>query len=880
MIRTLLFLCLVFPGISIAQTTITGRTVDDQKRNISDVTISYYKPGSSVISGFTRSKSDGTFTLSVNAESIDSIRLELRHLAYKNEKKVVANKNAFYTFTLEPDVQEIEEIWVTPKPIYSQQDTLNYRVEAFRSKEDRSIADVIKKLPGIEVQNGEILYQGKPIQKYMVNNLDLMEGRYSLINNNLPADEVQSIQIIEDDQPIKILDSLVFSDRATLNLKLKRYTSTGSGEIGLGASPTLWELNLTPMTFNKSFQMLNTLHTNNVGKDASDDLRIFYSGGMSSSGDRNTVGPSFLSLSNISSPGINTTKWLNNKLFMASSNLLKKLKNGFELKGNISYLNDFRKRSGYLLTETFAPNQYIVLNEAINNGLRLNDLNAGVLIEKNERKLYFRNSFRYHRQWNAGKGTVTQNKTNEVIQYSNYSDQSLLNSFSMAKFIGKQLVNVESQIEWLNTPQNLTILPGQFFDILNEGNPYEQLNQTVNFNQFKINNKLSFTIRASDVSITPSAKINYKTTKLSSDIHIKDYDNEKKLGRTYINDSDSRIFQTTLALTLNYEKGHWRYRVNLPYSFITYNLTEFGKKSLYNEVRPAYSPHALVIFTADGKSELSAETSYQKNYRDLASMYTSFLVTDYQNIRRNEARILGSKEFSTGFNYRYKDILGMNFVNASYRFLKVTQNYIYSTIVDGEGRSITRISDRTGRRFNHVLRAGISRFLSLTETTVKLNSHLMYGQSDYSLNEVIGTLETFSYGGNLELINDVLGFLNLNYKTTFNVSNTLYENYSKKNMLISNNHFLNLIISPLRQHSISINNSYYHNNISSETNQYFLDLNYQYRIKKWNVDLTFSAQNLLNNHEYIQQLSSSYQVVINRFEMRPRQFFISTSFKF
>jgi hypothetical protein len=68
--------------------------------------------------------------------------------------------------------------------------------------------------------DGKILYQGKAINKYYIEGLDLLEGKYNLANDNLPYQEV-SQQILENHQPIKTLDSLQFSDRTALNIKLK-----------------------------------------------------------------------------------------------------------------------------------------------------------------------------------------------------------------------------------------------------------------------------------------------------------------------------------------------------------------------------------------------------------------------------------------------------------------------------------------------------------------------------------------------------------------------------------------------------------------------------------------------------------------------------------
>jgi hypothetical protein len=93
-------------------------------------------------------------------------------------------------------------------------------VNSFSKEQDRSIGDVLR-MPGIEVPDGKILYQGKAINKYYIEGLDLLEGKYNLANDNLPYQEVSQVQILENHQPIKTLDSLQFSDRTALNIKLK-----------------------------------------------------------------------------------------------------------------------------------------------------------------------------------------------------------------------------------------------------------------------------------------------------------------------------------------------------------------------------------------------------------------------------------------------------------------------------------------------------------------------------------------------------------------------------------------------------------------------------------------------------------------------------------
>src|SRR5690606_33418649 len=180
-------------------------------------------------------------------------------------------------------------------------------------------------------------------------------------------------------------------------------------------------------------------------------------------------GPSYLSIREISSPSFDENKWLDNKIFLFSTNVLQKLKSGIELKGNVSYYDDTRQRKGFTATQFFTTEEVIVSQEAVDNSYRINVLNVGALLEKNEKQLYLRNNLSYHKHWNPTRGNLLFNQTRQITQHSAYTDEAFLNSLSLARFIGRQLVNIGSTVEYHRTPQKLTVSPGQFQDLLQGG---------------------------------------------------------------------------------------------------------------------------------------------------------------------------------------------------------------------------------------------------------------------------------------------------------------------------------------------------------------------------------------------------------------------------
>lgn len=875
-----LILLLLSSLAGFSQVAISGRLTDSGKKPIPNVSVSYKKIGDVALSGFARTDDDGEFRFTVKIVDADSIQLVFNHLAYAKKSVILPNRTASYTYTLTEGIRILEEVKVSKKPIFRRKDTLDFNVDAFTSKQDRVIGDIIKKLPGIEMVGDQIYYQGRPIQKYMVNNLDLMEGRYGIINKNLPADAVKTVQVVENDQPIKILDSLVFSDKASLNLELKKFTTSGSGKIGAGVTPALWDINLTPMTFGKTFQMLNSFQSNNTGYDAGKELRHFYTGGgFFSANELMKDGPAYIFLQNVQSPGFDETKWLDNRISLFSTNVLQKLKSGLELKGNVSYYDDSRQRSGFTSTRYFTSEESFVNTEEIDNRFRINVLDAGVLIEKNEKQIYLRNRLKYHKRWNSDRGELLLNGDERIAQRLSYTDEAFMNELSMARFIGRQLVNIRSNIEWHHTPQRLGVIPGQLTDILNQGNPYDEMRQTVYYKGMRATNGLGFSRRIKRWIISPNIDINYYNNSLETAISLKDEGQHRQLGDGYWNDVKSSQLQLALFSRFDFEKNRWKLSLSTLYSFFWYDVTQQGKESLSNTVKNTFNPSARAIYLIDQNNQVSAHASAGRQFGGLGNFYDAYIISTYRNIQRYDNRLLASNSMNTGVHYSYTNALKAHFANIGYSYSGGKRDYLFRNRVDGMGRTTVSIDDRESSNKSHKLTGGVSRFFQTTKTVVKLNGNMTWSESDYLLNDFMDKQSVRSYGGNLMVNNNLSSIVSGEYKIEY--ENMLSEFGNRKsNRVVYTNHYLNVSAFPADKHTIMINSSYYGNNVDGYKDQFFLDATYRYRLEKWKTDIEFTAQNLLNNSRYVQQISNDYQLIQSYFELRPRQFFISTRFRF
>lgn len=147
------------------------------------------------------------------------------------------------------------------------------------------------------------------------------------------------------------------------------------------------------------------------------------------------------------------------------------------------------------------------------------------------------------------------------------------------------------------------------------------------------------------------------------------------------------------------------------------------------------------------------------------------------------------------------------------------------------------------------------------------------------LNGIMGQRRQVSYGTGLEVINSSLSELSVTYKMGWNRwDNELIGGI--KNRVANQRHGLDVAFFPWEGHSLMANGAYYLTDLPGLDNQLFIDGTYRWTVSKWKIDIEASCINLLNNHRYIRRSNSDYAVTESYFDLRPRQFLVSTRFKF
>lgn len=195
---------------------------------------------------FTSTDKEGRFKIIPKAGA-DSV--SFRFMGYESLSLPVSAD--FSCVRLNQKDTRLNDVIVEAPDIYAKGDTLVFNVAKYANAKDNAIIDVIKRLPGIKVEDdGTIKYQGKPINKFYLDGNDFIGGQYGLATNNISHKDVASVEVMENHQPVKALEGIEFPEEAGINLKLKedaRSRWVGVAQAAAGVQPFLYDGSLYTM---------------------------------------------------------------------------------------------------------------------------------------------------------------------------------------------------------------------------------------------------------------------------------------------------------------------------------------------------------------------------------------------------------------------------------------------------------------------------------------------------------------------------------------------------------------------------------------------------------------------------------------------------------
>lgn len=253
-LMSLLLLLLGLPAGLRAQDslyTITGRILDEKSEALLGASVSLLQSDGKLKTGAITAK-DGAFHLKGIAAG--SYTLRVSFVGYKTHTTPIRLEKqslTLPTITLQAEGEVLEGVKVVGKTsdVVIKGDTIEFHAGNFTTNQGAVVADLIKKLPGASIdENGNITINGKTVKQIMVDGKRFFEGDPKVAANNLPAEVVEKVQVLDRDSEAARLSG--FSDgneETVINLTIKAGKKKGlfgTAYAGAGTSER-YEANLT-----------------------------------------------------------------------------------------------------------------------------------------------------------------------------------------------------------------------------------------------------------------------------------------------------------------------------------------------------------------------------------------------------------------------------------------------------------------------------------------------------------------------------------------------------------------------------------------------------------------------------------------------------------
>ncbi|MAW94486.1 MULTISPECIES: carboxypeptidase-like regulatory domain-containing protein [unclassified Leeuwenhoekiella] len=876
--QVFLFLVLIFVFFTgYSQKEISGQVFDKQNEKLSGATVLISKDSVSSILAYAISDVNGKFKLAVKTD-LDSLLLKVSYLGFQTFKKTIANETQALEVKLSPSSESLKEVLIKSEIIQQRGDTLSFSVAAFKGKNDRVIADILKKLPGIAIQpNGQIYYNNEPIQNYYIEGLNLLEGRYSLANNNLSVEAVSKVEILENHQPVKVLDTLEFSERASINIKLKKdVTISGTATAGMGAAPLLWQSKVTPMIFTKKRQAIVSYQTNNTGNDPSGEIRNF---SIKYAGDNFNIDKTdWLSIQNVALPPFRAERWLDNNVHLGSANILQRIKQDTDLKLNISYLNDYQQQDGNTQTRYFTPTDTIDVIENTTNAIFKNKLEGQLTFENNADKKYLKNHLSFNGFWNANRGLINRPDA-QIKQELHTPFFGIKNDLQLLRTLGKQLITFNSNTGFTQSNQDLLVQPGQFEAIFNDGDPYREIRQLVSARKLYTDNSAGFTKALGRFTLSPKFGFSIENQQLDTDIFLEngeevidaDFKNRTEFVETSIYFKNSFRFKS--------KDETWNLSLSTPFAFKSFQLEDANFEEQRDLDRLVFEPRFSLDKKLSAFWEVKTSVGLSYNFGELQQLYYGFLLNGYRNLNRYNAPISeeARQNYRGGLNYR--NPLKQLFLNASYSYSFTENNLLYSSNIGENGTTILEAVARDNSFDNHSISAGGSKYFRKLKTTFKLNTSYNLSKRQQLLNNTLAEVNTRSFTLRGSVYAEISSWLIANYSGT---RTTYSSGFGVRDFqqIETQQHIIDLYFYPKENQYLSVSGEYYGNSLSENGDNYFVNLGYQFTFSKPKMDLNLSWQNILNTDAFINAYNNQYYYVQSSYRLRPSQVLVTLKFAF
>lgn len=823
------------------------------------------------ILAFTTTNDEGKYNI-VFPESHTEIIVESLVFIYLPKYfKLTKDKNAINNyrqdFELSIRVSDLDEVFIEAKmkPVTINKDTTLYNINRFKDGSERVVEDILKKLPGITIEeNGLIKFKGKTVTRLLLDNDNIFDSNYSIGTKNISSDIIEGVEAIEDYNDNALLKGVKSSQDVAINLKLKKGKAdiSGNTELGLGIKSKQYA-KLNAIVVSKKIKGFTTLGYNNIGENYSPYNFV-----------SNTIDISKLSeLSQRTANLVNDNGFNSilpdqrvrvNDNFFGSLNTLFKLKENLSVRVNYNLFKDKLIRNESTNTVFGFNNENITINTT-ENFIKQPLIHAGAyeLIYKINKKELLTSVGRieYKKIDNASNGFNNDDLfSNQTLSRDVFFNNKIeyTNRFKTAT-VFQSSIEVSSN----DLPQNVNILTS--LDNAIQGIDFKK-------NTIDISSSVLSKLKKSEYGITLG--YNFDENFVDSDLQGISFNGQVATNNVYY-----RISKPYLNLDYNYTLGKWNFVADLTNEFFNIALTDQNINDGYNNSIYALYPSLTIQRKLSKVSNLYTTYKLSNQIPDARNVFSGLILTNNRSFFNNDFsfNLLNNQSFDVGFRVNdFYNLFQFN-IYSNYNYSKF--GYLSQLNVDEDltfSTSIVEAVDNTNLQFGFRL----EKYVHFLKSTLNFNSNYNISQYQNIINNS-GLRDNTSknlfaefkirtgFKGTLNFENNV--FLNNNFfETDLGNSNefTSFQNDFTIKYIKDSFQFI-------------INSQYFKPDLKSDiSGDLFIDASIRLTSKNKKIEYMLKANNLLNQKTFRNINSSDLSESIFEHNLQERFVLLSIGFRF
>ncbi len=812
-----------------AQVVLSGSVLDSATRKpVPKANVMLMRAGKTV--RFTQSDNAGKFRLVVPTVK-NGDELQATRMGYDKKRQPIVANGENCICIAEKSFQ-LNEVVVNSGPVIGRKDTVVYDLTKFANGRDNTLKDVLKKLPGVDVaKSGEISYNGRRLDRFTVEGLDLSNGRYNQLTENIKAKDVKKAEVVEHDQPIKALRHKVPTDNVAMNVVLKdsvrdKFSFTLTPYIMVG-KPTHVAGAANAMQIGKKKQMMYHLNYDRSGKDIMQGNLQFYSDYGSL---QDASLPVWYSMAALATPI--DARWLRfNTSQHYGVNLLTKDKKERENRVTVSYTRNVMRQRTANSSLYYLGEQPISTTEKRHLTLTQDVLNMDYTHKINNENSYGNITLKMNGEKSDALSLLESSGHGSTVQRTRLPQANVSASIYKLYSLAKSTLSWKSIADYHHSRNRLSL-------------------DTVS--QLSLTNNLWHTAH----QVSWMKKGIYFTQNYLAEVEV------QNLNVLHSN----TLLEFKLSPSWRYERRKWI----LNYYQMLHVAHYHRQHSTF--ILPTSSFYAN--FKKSNRMELFATLSYNEYTDDWSSFALDKHQNNYRTFFQGADFVPKGRSLSGSLSMAYKRPIYEFFANAKVSAYRSWRNAVLDmTIVDGN-YLYSHVRHNTGSRAVNGEISVSKGFYDLhLKTSLAVNADFSRGES-YSQGKVQ------PYDRQVFTFMPVLSFyplwLHFDYEGNFSFNRSRIASMKLNTLFNWTQRFT--LTSTVGNVDLTLATVCYHNEIlkSPSVNTLLADVKAVWRLKK--VKFTAELRNLFDKQHYAVTSYSGVGNFTNHYELRPREFLFSAQF--